>query len=93
MNTSEVFKKWSAIASYVLHSYYGDCNFCHKLFRTDKCPKDSLFKNYDQQMEILIHVIRYITDRLYANEIEKLPFDISYDDIIEILEDQDGLHD
>ena len=88
---TELYKQWSHVSCYILCSYYGDCDFCKKVYKADICPKEYAFKsnNYEAKMERDIRFVKYITDRLYELEEDKLPFDISDMDLVNILEDYD----
>ena len=84
---TEQYKQWAYIACHLLCGVYGDCDFCRKTFRMDNCPKEYAFKrNYDETVESTVRWVRYITNELYELEMDKLSFNISANDLIDILE-------
>ena len=84
---TEQYKQWAYVACHLICHTYGDCKFCMNVFKTDDCPKEYAFKrNYDETVERTVRWVKNITNVMYVNEQDKLPFDITCDDLIELLE-------
>ena len=87
---TEHYKQWAYTACHLLCHTQGDCKFCMKTFKMNDCPKEYAFKrNYDETVESTIRWVKFITDEIYTLEEDKLPFNISLDELIEILETED----